>query len=69
MAPVMAMSSESLRTVRDRSSEFVDCLESHHERVVVTKNGMPAAVLISTVAIKRRRGSFSRRSCFVYPSG
>jgi prevent-host-death family protein len=41
------MSSESLRTVRDRFSEFVDRVQSHHERVVVTKNGTPAAVLIS----------------------
>jgi prevent-host-death family protein len=41
------MSTESLRTVRDHFSEFVDRVRSHHERVVVTKNGTPAAVLIS----------------------
>jgi len=41
------MSSESLRTVRDRFSEFVERVQSHHERVVVTKNGTPAAVLVS----------------------
>ena len=41
------MSSESLRTVRDRFSEFIDRVQSHHERVIVTKNGTPAAVLIS----------------------
>lgn len=41
------MSSESLRTVRDRFSEFIDRVQSHHERVVATKNGTPAAVLIS----------------------
>ncbi|MBA2338418.1 MAG: type II toxin-antitoxin system Phd/YefM family antitoxin [Acidimicrobiia bacterium] len=41
------MTSESLRTVRDRFSEFVDRVSSHHERVVVTRNGIPAAVLIS----------------------
>lgn len=29
---------ESLRTVRDRLSEFVDRVQSHHERVVVTKH-------------------------------
>ncbi|MEX1094144.1 MAG: type II toxin-antitoxin system Phd/YefM family antitoxin [Acidimicrobiia bacterium] len=39
--------SESLRTVRDRFSEFVERVQSHHERVVVTRNGTPAAVLIS----------------------
>ena len=44
---IVAMSSESLRTVRDRFSEFVDRVQSHHERVIVTKNGTPAAVLIS----------------------
>ena len=43
----MAMSSESLRTVRDRFSEFIDRVQTYHERVVVTKNGTPAAVLIS----------------------
>ncbi|MDH3259792.1 MAG: type II toxin-antitoxin system Phd/YefM family antitoxin [Acidimicrobiia bacterium] len=41
------MSSESLRTVRDHFSEFIDRVQTHHERVVVTKNGTPAAVLIS----------------------
>lgn len=41
------MSSESLRTVRDRFSEFIERVRAHHERVVVTKNGTPAAVLIS----------------------
>ena len=41
------MSSESLRTVRDHFSEFIDRVRTHHERVVVTKNGTPAAVLIS----------------------
>ena len=44
---IVAMSSESLRTVRDRFSEFIDRVQSHHERVIVTKNGTPAAVLIS----------------------
>ena len=41
------MGSESLRTVRDHFSEFVDRVQRHHERVVVTRNGAPAAVLIS----------------------
>jgi len=44
---IVPMSSESLRTVRDRFSEFIDRVQSHHERVLVTKNGTPAAVLIS----------------------
>lgn len=41
------MTTEALRTVRDRFSEFVDRVEREHERVVVTRNGRPAAVLIS----------------------
>ncbi|HXV72773.1 MAG TPA: type II toxin-antitoxin system Phd/YefM family antitoxin [Acidimicrobiia bacterium] len=43
----MAISSESLRTVRDRFSEFIDRVQKHHERVIVTRNGTPAAVLMS----------------------
>lgn len=41
------MSTESLRAVRDHFSEVVDRVENHHERVVVTRNGHAAAVLIS----------------------
>lgn len=41
------MTSESLRSVRDRFSEFIERVQGHHERVVVTKNGSPAAVLMS----------------------
>ncbi len=45
---VVAMSTEALRTVKDRFSEYVDRVERQHERVVVTKNGRPAVVPIST---------------------
>lgn len=41
------MSTESLRSVRDHLSEFIDRVERHHDRVVVTRNGHSAAVLIS----------------------
>jgi len=41
------MTNESLRTVRDGFSDFVDRVCMHHERIVVTRNGTPAAVLIS----------------------
>jgi prevent-host-death family protein len=40
-------STESLRTVRERFSEFVDRVELHHDRIVVTRNGRPAAVILS----------------------
>ena len=41
------MTTDSLRNVKDRFSEFVDRVERQHERVVVTRNGRPAAVMIS----------------------
>ena len=41
------MTTDSLRNVKDRFSEFLDRVEQHHERVVVTRNGRPAAVLVS----------------------
>ncbi|MDQ1753169.1 MAG: antitoxin YefM [Pseudonocardiales bacterium] len=41
------MTTEALRSVRDHLSEVVDRVEHHHERVVVTRNGHAAAVLIS----------------------
>jgi antitoxin YefM len=36
-----------LADVRDRLSPLVNSVETTHERVVITKNGRPAAVLIS----------------------
>jgi antitoxin YefM len=41
------MTTESLRTVRDHLSEFVDRVEHEHERIVLTRKGRAAAVLIS----------------------
>ena len=41
------MSTESLRTVKDQFSQFVDRVQREHERVTITKNGRPAAVLMS----------------------
>jgi len=41
------MTIDALRTVRDGFSDFVDRVCMHHERIVVTRNGTPAAVLIS----------------------
>lgn len=38
---------ESVRTVKARFSEFLDVVDREHERVVVTRNGRPVAVLIS----------------------
>ena len=44
---IVAMSTEALRTVKDRLSEFIDRVQHEHDRVVITRNGTPAAVLIS----------------------
>jgi prevent-host-death family protein len=41
------MSTEPLRSVRDHLSELVDRVEREHDRVVITRNGREAAVLIS----------------------
>jgi antitoxin YefM len=37
----------SLSSVKARLSELVDRVQGQHDRVVVTRNGKPAAVLIS----------------------
>jgi prevent-host-death family protein len=41
------MLTTSLATVKARLSAFVDSVEGTHERIVITRNGVPAAVLIS----------------------
>ena len=46
-ATIVPMTTEALRSVRDHFSDVVDRVESHHERVMVTRNGKPAAVIIS----------------------
>lgn len=46
-ATIVVMTAEPLREVRDHFSDVVDRVERHHERVTVTRNGRPVAVLIS----------------------
>lgn len=41
------MTTVPLRSVRDHLSDYVDQVEHEHDRIVVTRNGRPAAVLIS----------------------
>lgn len=43
----MALKTEPLRSVRDHLSELVDRVEREHDRVVITRNGRDAAILIS----------------------
>lgn len=38
----------SLADVKAHLSEIVDLVESEHERVVITRRGRPAAVIVST---------------------
>ena len=51
VATLVAMSVEAvmaLRDVKNRLSEVVDQVEREHGRVVITRHGKPAAVVIST---------------------
>jgi len=41
------MTTEPLHSVRDHLSELVDRVQREHERVMITRNGRDAAVLIS----------------------
>lgn len=41
------MSTEPLRDVRSNFSDVVDRVHKHHERITVTKNGRPVAVVLS----------------------
>lgn len=41
------VTTQPLREVRDHLSEVVDRVEHHHDRVVVTRNGRAAAVILS----------------------
>lgn len=38
----------ALRDVKNRLSEVVDQVEREHDRVIITRHGKPAAVVIST---------------------
>ena len=42
------MTTEPLRSARDHLSELVDRVQREHDRVVITRNGRDAAVLISS---------------------
>jgi antitoxin YefM len=44
---ILVMDTLPLATVKAKFSEIVDRVQSQHDRVTVTRNGRPAAVLIS----------------------
>ena len=41
------MSIESLREVRDHFSDVIDRVQREHDRVIVTRNGKAAAIILS----------------------
>ena len=48
MTRILVMSeTRSLADVKAHLSEIIDLVESEHERVVITRNGKPAAVILS----------------------
>jgi antitoxin YefM len=47
MAIILAMETRPLADVKDHLSEFVDRVARERDRVAITRNGRPAAVLIS----------------------
>ncbi len=47
MARIMAMTTLPLATVRDRLSSLVDDVNRTHDTLTITRNGTPAAVVIS----------------------
>jgi prevent-host-death family protein len=55
----VAVTTEPLRVVRDHLSEVIDRVEQQHERVVITRNGRAAAVLISPVELEALEGTLS----------
>lgn len=47
MARILAMETTSLADAKNRLSELVAAVEGTWERILITKNGKPAAVLIA----------------------
>ncbi len=47
MATIVAMQTLPLGDARDRFSALVTSVEQTHDRVTVTRNGVPAAVIVS----------------------
>ena len=47
MTTIQVMQTTSLANVKAKLSAYVDAVQSTHERVVITRNGEPVAVLVS----------------------
>jgi prevent-host-death family protein len=53
MTRILVMSeTRSLADVKAHLSEIIDLVESEHERVVITRHGKPAAVIVGTVDLE-----------------
>ena len=54
MTMILVMSDETLplSEIKKRLSEIVDGIEDRHDRVVLTRNGRPAAVLMSPAELE-----------------
>ena len=50
----MCMTVEPLRDVRNHFSDVIDRVEHEHERVTVTRNGRPVAVILSPEDLQDR---------------
>jgi antitoxin YefM len=47
LAIILAMETLPLAEIKNRLSEFVERVASQHDRVTITRNGRPVAVLVS----------------------
>jgi antitoxin YefM len=47
MTIIQVMQTTSLANIRAKLSSFVDSVQATHERVIITRNGEPAAVLMA----------------------
>jgi len=56
---IVAVTTEPLRAVRDRLSEFVERVEHEHERVMITRNGRPAEYWSAPTTSRRWRRRWS----------
>lgn len=53
MTTIMVMSeTRSLADVKAHLSQIIDLVESEHERVLITRNGKPVAVILSTTDLE-----------------
>jgi len=53
------VTTEPLRSVRDHLSAIVDRVEREHDRVVITRNGREAAVLLSAADLAELEDTLS----------